>query len=126
MNAAQEFFRLSSADKSAVRAVVSEFVNTWNRHDMPGMHELDTENVEWINVIGNHCRGKAAVYKGHDTIHRNICAKTDMSISPSTIRAIPPDGAVAVSNMIFGPVTIPTGDLHDLVTWDATGFLPGQ
>ena len=33
-------------DESAVRAIVNEFANTWNRHDMKAMHELDTEDVE--------------------------------------------------------------------------------
>src|SRR3982751_7128989 len=60
---------LVADDESAVRALVSEFANTWNRHDMKAMHELDTEDVEWVNVMGHHWRGKAAVYKGHDTIH---------------------------------------------------------
>ena len=70
----------SADDESAVRTIVSEFANTWNRHDMKAMHELDTEDVEWINVTGNYWRGKAAVYKGHDTIHRTIFAKTSMSV----------------------------------------------
>ena len=30
---------------------------------MRGMHELDTEDVEWINISGNHWRGKDIVYK---------------------------------------------------------------
>jgi uncharacterized protein (TIGR02246 family) len=55
---------LTSVEESAIRAVVSEFASTWNRHDMAGMHALDTEDVEWINVTGNHWRGKAAVCKG--------------------------------------------------------------
>jgi hypothetical protein len=29
-----------------VRSVVKEFANTWNRHDMKAMHELDTDDVE--------------------------------------------------------------------------------
>jgi uncharacterized protein (TIGR02246 family) len=64
----------STDDESAVRALVSEFANTWNRHDMKAMHELDTGDVEWINITGNYWRGKAAVYKGRDTIHRtDLC-----------------------------------------------------
>ena len=48
----------SADDESAIRAIVNEFANTWNRHDMKAMHELDTEDVEWINVVGHHWRGK--------------------------------------------------------------------
>lgn len=104
-------------DESAVRTIVAEFANTWNRHDMETMHALDTEDVEWINVTGNYWRGKAAVYKGHDTIHRTIFAKTGMSVLQAEIRCIAPDVAVVVATMIFGPVVIPTGqELPELKT----------
>jgi len=96
-------------DESAVRALVDEFANTWNRHDMKAMHELDTEDVEWINVTGNDWRGKATVYKGHDTIHRTIFAKTRMSVEQTAIRPIAANVAVAVATMTFGPVITPTG-----------------
>jgi uncharacterized protein (TIGR02246 family) len=109
MNIASKALNLNSVDESAIRAVVAEFASTWNRHDMVGMHELDTEDVEWINVTGNHWRGKAAVYKGHDTIHRTIFAKTEMSVESALIRVIAPDVAVAVATMQFGPVIIPSG-----------------
>jgi uncharacterized protein (TIGR02246 family) len=100
---------LSARDEMVVRTIVSEFSNTWNRHDMKAMHELATADVEWINVTGNHWRGKAAVYKGHDTIHRTIFSKTEMNVLTTAIRSIAPDVAVAVATMTFGPVITPTG-----------------
>ncbi len=92
----------SVADESAVRALVNEFANTWNRHDMNAMHELDTEDVEWINVVGHHWRGKAMVYKGHDVLHRSMAAKSDMSVESAIVRPIAPTVAVAVATMHFG------------------------
>lgn len=103
--------RLSAADESAVRSVVAEFAKTWNRHDMKAMHELNTAEVEWINVTANHWRGNASVFKGHDTIHRTVFAKTDMSVDQTLVRAIPPNVAIAVATMKFGPVTIPSGQV---------------
>jgi uncharacterized protein (TIGR02246 family) len=94
---------LVADDESAVRALVDEFANTWNRHDMGAMHELDTEDVEWINVVGHHWVGKAIVYKGHVAIHKGMCAKTTMSVESATIRPIAPGVAVAVATMHFGP-----------------------
>ena len=102
---------LSAADESAVRAIVSEFAETWNRHDMKAMHELNTANVEWINVTGNHWRGNATVFKGHDTIHRTVFAKTDMNFDEILVRAAAPNVAIAVATMKFGPVVIPTGEV---------------
>ncbi len=46
MGTAQQPQTFDADDESAVRAVVFEFANTWNRHDMQAMHELDTEDVE--------------------------------------------------------------------------------
>jgi uncharacterized protein (TIGR02246 family) len=93
---------LSAADESAVRALVSEFANTWNRHDMKAMHELDAEDVEWINVVGNHWRGRTTVFKGHTAIHKGMSAGTSMSVESATIRAIAPTVAIAVATMHFG------------------------
>jgi uncharacterized protein (TIGR02246 family) len=94
---------LSADDESAVRGLVNEFANTWNRHDMKAMHELDTEDVEWINVVGHHWRGKAAVYKGHAAIHKGLVANTNMSVEAVLTRSIAPTVAVAVATMHFGP-----------------------
>ena len=109
--ATEDVDMLTANDESAVRALVSEFADTWNRHDMTAMHALDTDDVEWINVAGNYWRGKAAVYKGHDTIHRTIFAQTSMSVVETTVRAIAPDVALAIATMTFGPVTGPNGQV---------------
>lgn len=66
---------------------------------MKAMHDLDTDYVQWINDSGNLWRGKAAVHKGHDAIHRTIFANTSMSGEQTDIRAIAPDVAVAVATL---------------------------
>jgi uncharacterized protein (TIGR02246 family) len=102
---------ISPDDESAVRALVNEFANTWNRHDMKAMHELDTEDVEWINVVGHHWLGKGTVYKGHAAIHKGMYAKTTMSVESATVRSIAPAVAVAVATMHFG------SSLDPLYSW---------
>jgi len=97
----------SDEDESAVRALVNEFSNTWNRHDMKAMHELDTEDVEWINVVGHCWRGKATVYKGHVAIHKGMSATTSSSVESATVRSIAPTVAVAVATMHFVPAPDP-------------------
>ena len=89
-------------DESAVRTIVNEFANTWNRHDMKAMHELDTEDVEWVNVVGHHWRGKDTVYKGHTAIHKGMEAKSSVRVESVAIRSIAPTVAVAVATMYFG------------------------
>ncbi len=94
-------------DESAVRALVNEFANTWTRHDMKAMHELDTEDVEWVNVVGHHWRGKANVYKGHVAIHKGMSRTTTASIESATVRSIAPHVAIVVATMHFGASTDP-------------------
>jgi uncharacterized protein (TIGR02246 family) len=93
----------STDDESAVRGLVNEFANTWNRHDMKAMHELDTDDVEWINVVGHHWRGKTTVTKGHVAIHKGMVAQVSMSVESMDTRSIAPTVAVAVATMHFGP-----------------------
>jgi uncharacterized protein (TIGR02246 family) len=93
----------SAADELAVRALVNEFANTWTQHDMKAMHELDTEDVEWINVVGHYWRGKDSVYKGHVAIHKGMSARTSASVESATVRSIAPSVAIAVATMRFGP-----------------------
>ena len=97
----------SADDESAVRSLVNEFANTWNRHDMKAMHELDTEEVEWINVVGHYWRGKATVYKGHVAIHKGMSATTSASVESATIQSITPTVAVAVATLHFVPAPDP-------------------
>jgi len=97
----------SADDESAVRSLVNEFANTWNRHDMKAMHELDTEEVEWINVVGHYWRGKTTVYKGHVAIHKGMSATTNASVESATTRPITPTVAIAVATMHFVPAPDP-------------------
>jgi uncharacterized protein (TIGR02246 family) len=97
----------SADDESAVRALVNEFSNTWNRHDMKAMHELDTEDVEWINVVGHYWQGKPTVYKGHVAIHKGMSATTSTRVESATIRSIAPTVAIAVATMHFVPAPDP-------------------
>src|SRR5687767_2331239 len=71
---------LNASDQKAVRALVDAFADSWNRHDMKAMHDIDTADVEWINVVGHHWRGKDTVYRGHSAYHKILAAKSTMRI----------------------------------------------
>ena len=103
---------LSPQDEAAVRATVAEFVNTWNHHDMKGpsglssamaraMCELVTEDVLWINFIGNIWRGNE-VCGFHDLLHRTQSPQRSLSIEKMEVRSLAPQVAVATVRMKFG------------------------
>lgn len=98
---------LSAEDQSAVRANVNRFADAWNRHDMNAMHDLDTDDVDWINIVGQHWEGKTTVFKGHTAIHKGMCAKQSMSVESVSVRPLAPTVAIAVATMHFSASTDP-------------------
>ncbi|HEY7188296.1 MAG TPA: SgcJ/EcaC family oxidoreductase [Vicinamibacterales bacterium] len=101
-----------SADRQAIGAVVAGYASTWNSRDMKAMHDLDTEDVEWINVAANSWKGRTAVQTGHDTILRTIFSKTMVTVLSTEIRPLAPGVAVAVATMRFAPLVDASG--HEL------------
>jgi uncharacterized protein (TIGR02246 family) len=99
----------TTRDELAVGGLVSEFAATWNRHDMNAMHELDTEDVEWINVVGHYWRGKTTVYKGHESLHKVLASKSIVSIESMTLHTLTPTVVVEVATLHFSPLVGPDG-----------------
>lgn len=92
---------LSAADETAVRGLVNGFADAWNHHDMKAMHDLDTDDVEWVNVVGHHWRGKETVRRGHTAIHKGMDAHSTVKVESVSLHPIAPDVAVAVATLHF-------------------------
>ena len=101
---------LSAEDETAVRGLVNGFADAWNHHDMKAMHDLDTDDVEWVNVVGHYWRGKDTVRRGHTAIHKGMEAKTSMSVESTSIHPIAPNVAVVVATLHF--FRMPTDPLY--------------
>ena len=99
----------SPPDEQAIRTVVAEYGTAWNRHDMGAMAKLFTDDAHWVNIVGWHWPGKAAVVTGHETIHRTFFQKTDIELADVEVRAIAPDVAAALVLLKVGPFTPPDG-----------------
>jgi len=104
-----------SSDEAAMRAVVESFCDSWTRHDMESMHALVTDDVEWVNVVGNDWRGLAEVNKGHANFHHFLAARTTCLVESFAVHPIAPDVAVAVTAFHFGGVG-PDGTAEDTRT----------
>ena len=99
---AQSSRALSAADDASIRGVVSAFANSWEHHDMDAMHAIDAEDVEWVNVTGNHWRGKANVRRGHTNLFRTFeNEKANLKVDQVLVRLIAPSVAIAVTTMRF-------------------------
>ena len=64
---AENSFMASNDDSrdSKVRTVLDKWEAAWNAADMNAMWQLATDEVHWVNVVGQHWQGKAEVQKAH-------------------------------------------------------------
>ena len=118
-----------------MRATVAEFVNTWNRHDLKGMHDLVTEDALWILRNGNVWRGKAEVYKFYGRVLRS--PNDVLSTEKMEVRSLAPQVAVATVTMKDGQegsgfhtrdsfVMAKRGGAWKIVHYQSTTMLPGM
>jgi uncharacterized protein (TIGR02246 family) len=103
---------LRADDEKAVRALVDQFASAWNQHDMKALHDIDTDDVEWVNVVGHDWPGKTTVLRGHTAFHKTLARKSHVIVEGANIRAIAPDVAVAVATMRFTPLVGTDGQEH--------------
>ena len=69
---------------------------------MKAMHDLDTEDVQWINVVGHLWRGKPTVFNGHTAIHKGMSAHDNCAVDTVEIHQLTPTVVVAIATMRFG------------------------
>ena len=99
---AQSSRTLTAADDASIRSLVSAFANSWEHHDMDAMHAIDAEDVEWVNVTGNHWRGKTNVRRGHTNFFKTFKdEKVNLKVDQVLVRLIAPSVAIAVTTMRF-------------------------
>lgn len=87
---------LSKPDEMAIRTIVMAVPEALNQKDMKMYADLFADDADWINVVGMHWRGKAAVVKAHEVYLKTIFRDGGMSTRDMTIRAVTSDVAIAV------------------------------
>src|SRR5262245_56272179 len=95
---------------SKVKTVLAAWEAAWNASDMNAMWQLATDNVHWVNVVGQHWRGKADVQKAHqvnfDQLFRGRTCKLE---EIESIEPLPGDAFVVVVRWAMGGYRRPTG-----------------
>ena len=88
---------VSTADASAIRAVIDRQIDAWNRHDMEAFVADTTADVDWINIVGLHWQGRDALHRAMAAQHKTIFAHSRM-LAPEMVqlRTIAPDVIIAV------------------------------
>jgi uncharacterized protein (TIGR02246 family) len=113
---------VSVTDEAAVRAIIDRQTGAWNKHDMDAFVADATPDLDWINVVGMHWKGREVVLKAHAVLHKGMFANSRMMTPEITMmREIAPNVIVETHlNRIEGVGALPSGapypDSGNLIT----------
>ena len=97
-------------DRIAVQAWLDNCVTAWAAGDADKMFRMATDDLEWINIVGMHWRGKAAVVAAHriylNTMFRGV-SLTFREIE--SLRSVGPNVVLAVVRWSVGQFSPPDG-----------------
>jgi uncharacterized protein (TIGR02246 family) len=100
---------LSAEDDKAVRKVITGFEDGWNAHDMKAIAGLLREDVEWVNVVGMHWRGREAVMAATTAFHEVMFKNNRVVTDAVEARALGAGYAIAVATITVDSFTTPDG-----------------
>ena len=83
---------LSKEDEQAIRKTVAGIEGAWNAHDMDAYGKLLRADVEWVNVVGMHWKGRDEVMTAHVAFHKtsfkNHRIKNGRRTNPSALHRV--------------------------------------
>ena len=79
----------------AVEAIARKHEQAWNAHDHRAYETLFTEEADFVNVIAQHARGREAVARDFEQIHRTFMRNSVLKIEGSEVRPLTDDSAIA-------------------------------
>jgi uncharacterized protein (TIGR02246 family) len=74
MSATSSASPVAAEDAAAIRAVLDRQGDAWNRHDMDAFVAETMPDVDWINVVGMHWKGRDTVRTAHAVLHTGMFA----------------------------------------------------
>ena len=116
---------LASPDRTAIESIVSRLEAAWNAMDGPAFAAPFAEDADFVNIRGDHFRGRDAIAAGHTAIFRTIYAGSTNRYELESARLLRPDVALvhvhAVLNAPQGPLEGEHGARFSMVLTKASG-----
>jgi uncharacterized protein (TIGR02246 family) len=82
---------MSGSEEVAVRKVISDFADAWNRHDAKAMAELHTDDVNFVNIFGQWWKGRSEVEAGLRLGHTTAFSKSRMLVNTEMVKFLAAD-----------------------------------
>lgn len=112
---------LRHKDTQAIQKTAIGLGGAWNANDMDAYASYLTEDCGWVNIVGMHWCGKAAVMKAHTVYLSTMFLGVQQEILESEISEIASDVALVVLTIRMGEFTTPDGrlekDMQDRMTF---------
>lgn len=94
-----------------VRRIADLYAAAWNASDMDAMAALYTDDVHWVNIVGMHWQGKAAVDRAHRAFFDIMFKGVPLRLEEiGSVTPLPGGGAVAVLRWSVGAFRTPVGE----------------
>ena len=97
------YYDYANDDESAVRNVLAEYEVSWNGHDTAAFGRLFTEDCDYVNIAGDHCKGVQEIVQRHTELFQKRLKTAVRKLTGVEVRFSTPDVAL----------------VH--ATWDVTG-----
>lgn len=99
-------------DLAAVQAWLDNCTAAWATADAQRMFDTATDDVEWVNIVGMHWRGKAQVVAVHDLYLTTMFRGVPLTLkSIETLRTVGSEVVVAVVRWSVGQFSPPDGSV---------------
>ncbi len=103
---------LTANDTAAIQKTITALGDAWNANDMKAFASCVKDDCDWINIVGMHWRGKAAVMKAHTVYLSTMFLGVQQETLESEIAEIAPGVALVVLTIRVGDFTTPDGRLE--------------
>lgn len=85
---------LAPADRAAVENIVRQLEAAWNAMDGSAFAAAFAAAADFVNIRGEHFRGRAAIAAGHAAIFRTIYAGSTNHLTVEAARLLRPEVAL--------------------------------
>jgi uncharacterized protein (TIGR02246 family) len=79
---------------SKIRQIVESIAETWNRHDMEAFARLFSEDADYVNIGGQHLKGRPEIETHHVRLHSGHYSDSKLSTTSHGVRFVRPDVAI--------------------------------
>jgi uncharacterized protein (TIGR02246 family) len=95
---------LPATDRSAIDAIVERLQSAWNAMDPEAFGAPFAEDADFVNIVGEHHRGRSAIVAGHRAIFRDFYADSTTEMTVLAARMLRPGVAlVHVHSALYAP-----------------------